>query len=91
MKNIWYFLVWKYQRSTRGDLFFYSSVVSFILSIVSLVARNELLVYIFSGYCILVFFTNWVYWTYIMFFRREYEEFKKERSELFDIIKTGKR
>lgn len=51
--------------------------------------KNSTMFWIFGGYCILVFMIGWMYWTYVTFFRNDWEEFKRKHTRLFEIIETG--
>lgn len=91
MKNIWNYLVWKYQRSTKGELLYWSGILSWIPAVIGAVSDNQTVFWLFAGYSTSVFIIGWLYWTYVVFLKRDWEEFQQERATLFNKIKTGQR
>lgn len=90
MKNIWNYLAWKYQRSTKGDLFYWSGILSWIPAWIGIVVGNQTLYWVFGLYAMSVFVIGLMYFTYSVLIKQDWEKYQRERQNLFNNIKTGK-
>lgn len=90
MKNIWNYFVWKYQRSTKGEIFYWTGILSWIPSWVAIYLENTVMFWIFAGYALSVFFVGLGYFVFSVLIKQDWEKYQRERENLFNNIKTGK-